>query len=175
MKECTFKPNTYSQNNLDYIFNNKMDEKDFSLYEKTIERMRNGILETFKKKYLAERVTTGKNWIKVKTAKIKPFDITDLKPKETSIENEKKFDDDDEYFSIHITIPNGKERVLRISRYDNPEELADNFCKIYGLKEEIRQRLTQTIEHFMGLYLNKNDDSQLSNQQQSDLNKEMES
>jgi hypothetical protein len=176
LKECTFKPQVNNNQPLDYVFNsNRMDEKDISLYEKTIERMRNGILENFKKKYLAERITTGENWLKVKMANIKPFDITDLRPpEENSLQASAK--EDDEYFSIHITIPNGKERVLRISKYDDPEEVADNFCKIYGLKDEIKIRLTKTISHFINLYLNKtSDDSQQSNQHlNSDDNKDFE-
>lgn len=32
-----------------------MTSKELKIYEQTIERMRNGILENFKKKYLAEK------------------------------------------------------------------------------------------------------------------------
>lgn len=53
LEECTFKPhlNTLSKD----VFENKLSEKDAKIYEQTVERMRNGILENFKKKYLAER------------------------------------------------------------------------------------------------------------------------
>lgn len=118
------------------------------------------------------RVTTGDNWEKVKNAKIRPFNITDLKQKEKDFEtNQNK---DDEYFSIQITIPNGKERILRIGRKDDPEQIAANFCKIYGLKPEIKSRLTKTITHFVNLYLKKEDESILNNNNNNmnDLNNE---
>lgn len=178
LEECTFKPqlNVLSKE----VFDNKLNEKDAKIYEQTVMRMRNGILENFKKKYLAERylkiliikciylfrVTTGENWEKVKNSWIKPFNITDLRPKdkESVIENQ-----DEEYFSIQITIPNGKERVLRVSRNDDPEEIAANFCKVYGLKQEIKSRLTKTITHFVNLYLKKdNEESTINNQLQDD-------
>ena len=101
------------------------------------------------------RINEGENWQKIKNSNIKPFDITDLKPKldKSSIK------DNQEYFSIQIAIPNGRERILKIKANDNAEELAENFCKVYGLKEEIKQRLTQTIEYFMKQYLYKDNDS----------------
>lgn len=54
MKDCTFKPeiNHYLK---EVVFENKMDENEIRIYEQTVERMRNGILQTFKKKYLADR------------------------------------------------------------------------------------------------------------------------
>ena len=100
---------------------------------------------------LLKRVYTGDNWERVKNSKVKPFNITDLKPKKEKVEQS----DEKEYFTIQITIPNGKERVLKISKYDNVDEVADNFCKIYGLKSEIKQRLKKTINHFSNLYLKK--------------------
>jgi len=150
LESCTFKPhlNTLTKE----VFENKLTEKEAKIYEQTVERMRNGILENFKKKYLSERVTTGENWEKVKKTKVKPFDITDLKPKNKENESQRNLSND-EYFSIQITIPNGKDRILRISRNDDPEEIASNFCKIYGLKPEIKSRLTKTINHFVNLYL----------------------
>ncbi len=53
LEECTFKPqlNVLSKE----VFDNKLNEKDAKIYEQTVMRMRNGILENFKKKYLAEK------------------------------------------------------------------------------------------------------------------------
>lgn len=53
LEKCTFKPQL---NNLSReVFENKLSDKEAKIYEQTVERMRNGILENFKKKYLAER------------------------------------------------------------------------------------------------------------------------
>lgn len=53
LESCTFKPQI---NNLSKeVFESKFTEKEAKVYEQTIERMRNGILENFKKKYLAEK------------------------------------------------------------------------------------------------------------------------
>lgn len=93
-----------------------------------------------------------------------------MKPKDLESQNSKL---DEEYFSIQITIPNGKERVLRISRNDDPEEVAANFCKIYGLKYEIQKRLTKTITHFVALYLKKDmEESTYQNNVKSEENEE---
>lgn len=111
---------------------------------------------------------TGKNWQKVKNMNIKPFNITDLKGKDNLSDAKKDKIVDDDYFSIQITIPNGKERVLRICKSDDPEIISENFCKIYGLKDEIKQRLTKTITHFVNMYLNKQaDESEFSHHQQT--------
>ncbi len=56
-----------------------------------------------------------------------------------------------------------------MSRNDDPEEIAANFCKVYGLKQEIKNRLTKTITHFVNLYLKKeNEESTINNQLQDD-------
>lgn len=54
MKDCTFKPqiNTFLR---EAVFENKMDENEMRIYEQTVERMRNGIIQSFKKKYSTER------------------------------------------------------------------------------------------------------------------------
>jgi len=57
------------------------------------------------------RIPTGENYERIKNADIKPFNITDLKKKKEekseklTTENETN---EDEYFSIQITIPSGK-------------------------------------------------------------------
>ena len=50
---CTFKPQLNNFNK--EVFESKLNEKEAKIYEQTIERMRNGILENFKKKYLSEK------------------------------------------------------------------------------------------------------------------------
>jgi hypothetical protein len=67
--------------------------------------------------------------------------------------DDEKYNDD--YFSIQIAIPKGKERNLRVHKDDDPYEIAEEFCRIYGLKEEIKERLAKTILKFMSIYLSK--------------------
>jgi len=58
-----------------------------------------------------------------------------------------------------------RERTLRVHKEDDPYEIAENFCKVYGMKDEIKQRLAKTILQFMNLYLIKsNEKSQFVDQ-----------
>ena len=58
-----------------------------------------------------------------------------------------------------------RERTLRVHKDDDPYEIAENFCLVYGMKEEIKQRLAKTILQFMNLYLIKSSEkSQLNDQ-----------
>lgn len=58
---------------------------------------------------------------------------------------------------MQITITTGKERTLRIHRNDDPYEIATSLAKIYSMKDEVRDRLAQTILQFMSTYLRKLD------------------
>ena len=42
---------------------------------------------------------------------------------------------------------------MRVHKDDDPYEIAESFCMVYGMKEEIKQRLAKTILQFMNLYL----------------------
>ena len=55
LKECTFKPMLNNRFDGSEKFRNQMPESEKKIYDSTIERMRNGILENFTKKYLAEK------------------------------------------------------------------------------------------------------------------------
>jgi hypothetical protein len=44
---------------------------------------------------------------------------------------------------------------LKIRLRDDPNQVAESFCKIYCLKEEIKDKLSQTIAGLMKMYLNK--------------------
>ena len=57
---------------------------------------------------------------------------------------------------IFILIRN---RQLKVYRSDNPQEIAENFCKVYGLKKEIADRLSKTIQDYMNLYLMSNENT----------------
>jgi hypothetical protein len=58
---------------------------------------------------------------------------------------------------MQITITTGKERTLRVHRNDDPYEIATSLAKIYSMKDEVRDRLAQTILQFMSTYLRKRD------------------
>jgi len=93
----------------------------------------------------------------VKKTNIKPFNLSERKPKE-----QEKFvydlnnKDEEHYFQIQIMISAGKERTIRIHRNDDPYEIAANLAKTYSMKEEVKDRLAQTFLHFMSTYLRKN-------------------
>ena len=54
LEECTFRPQTNAFINQN-IFENKMEDREREAYRKAIMRMQNGILESLRKKYLAEK------------------------------------------------------------------------------------------------------------------------
>jgi len=118
--------------------------------------MRNGIIERYKKKYLLEKNPVGDNWEKIKNANIQPFNITDLTrfDDETESAQSRREREDEEFFSMDINVARGKIRQLRVYKSDNPQEIAENFCRVYGLKREIADRLSKTIQDYMNLYLN---------------------
>ncbi len=86
-----------------------------------------------------------------------------MKKKNNQLE---KYDED--YFSIQIAIPNGKERILRVHKDDDPTQIAQEFCLVYGLKEEIKERLAKTIMNFMSIYLSKHTRLEKSEEEQRD-------
>jgi hypothetical protein len=103
---------------------------------------------------------------------MQPFNITDLKNKneeeETKKSHKKKIEE--EYFSIQISVAKGKDRLLKIHKNDDPRAVAENFCRVYGLKnEDIVERLTSTIRDFMNIYLTNNDNMDLQNNMEHDI------
>ncbi len=94
--------------------------------------------------------------------KMKPFNITDLR--NTKKDNNKRNKScvlqshDNRYFHIKIKIPGigGKERTIKIYLDDDIEKSVDKFCKIYNLKENIKEKLTKIIIDLRNNYLEKN-------------------
>ena len=78
-----------------------------------------------------------------------PFDITDLREKEKNEVKKSRF------FNVEIEMPGVKERVLKIYIEDEVKVIVDNFCKIYCIKEEIKDLLIQTIINAKNKYLEK--------------------
>ena len=50
----------------------------------------------------------------------------------------------------------GKERTIRIHKFDDPYEIATSLAKTYSMKDEVRDRLAQTLLQFMSTYLRRN-------------------
>lgn len=173
---CTFKPKIYTRNvDLEKSFTAEKP-KGFNQH---VEHTRRGIIERFRKKYMLEKNPAGENYEKVRAKNIQPFNITDLRKqqdkelKEMMTRTKTEFNDynchddeesdgNDEYFTIQVKIPSGKERTIRIYEDDDPYEIANNFCKTYCMKDEIKNRLAANICNFKNTYFkqqhNNNDD-----------------
>ncbi len=60
--------------------------------------------------------------------------------------------------------------MLRIHKNDNPIVVAENFCRVYGLKnDDIVERLASTIQNFMSIYLANNENLDLQNNMENDI------
>ena len=46
--------------------------------------------------------------------------------------------------------------MIKVYVNEDPYDIANNFCKTYGLKKEVIERLAKTILNFRNLYLQKN-------------------
>ena len=93
---------------------------------------------------------------------MKPFNITDLRNKNKDNNKRNKScvlqSRDNRYFHIKIKIPGigGKERTIKIYLDDDIGKSIDKFCKIYNLKENIKEKLTKIIIDLRDDYLDKN-------------------
>ena len=65
-----------------------------------------------------------------------------------------------------------RSRQLKVYKSDNPNEIAENFCKVYGLKKEIAERLSKTIQDYMSLYLNSNENTEHQEKNENNENEE---
>ena len=160
LEQCTFKPTLISQNTLEQCLNSQEKPKG---YEEFSRKMREGIMKAAEKKYLENRIPIGENYEKIKNQKIQPFNITDLKKNNKNNNNNNKNENNNnnkktsnDFFTIQIKIPNGKERMIKVYVNEDPYDIANNFCKTYGLKKEVIERLAKTILNFRNLYLQKN-------------------
>jgi len=162
LEQCTFKPTLISQNTLEQCLNSQVKPKG---YEEFSRKMREGIMKAAEKKYIENKIPIGENYEKIKNKKILPFNITDLKKNNKKNNNNNKNENENnnnnkktsnDFFTIQIKIPNGKERMIKVFVNEDPYDIANNFCKTYGLKKEVIERLAKTILNFRNLYLQKN-------------------
>ena len=148
----TFRLNLNSKKNrrrMAKSFDNTSKPKGFDEY---IIRNRKEILNKEKLKQKMEKIPCGENYEKLKKRPITPFNITDMRKEKIK----KKIKDD--YFTMKIRIPNGQERTLKINIRNDPYKIANNFCKIYSIKEKGKQKLIKNIINCQNVYLNVNKD-----------------
>ena len=149
----TFRLNLNSKKNrrrMAKSFDNTSKPKGFDEY---IIRNRKEILNKEKLKQQIEKIPCGENYEKIRKRTITPFNITDLRKEK--FHKKKK---EGEYFTMKIKIPNGQERTLKINIKNDPYKIANNFCKIYSIKENGKQKLIKNIINCQNVYLNINKD-----------------
>jgi len=117
-------------------------------YNEYIIRNRKEILNKEKLKEKKEKISYGENYEKLKRRAITPFNITDMKKKI------KKNNDD--YFIMKIKIPNGQMKSIKINIESDPYKIANEFCKVYSIKENMKQKLIKNIINCQNTYLNVN-------------------
>ena len=128
-------------------FDNKKKPKGYDEY---ITRNKKAILEKTRIRTMMEKIPCGENYEKIKRRSITPFNITDMKKRKKgrkNIENE-------EFFTLQIKIPNGQLRTLKIYLKNDPYKVADEFCKIYSIKESVKKKLVKNIIDCQRAYLN---------------------
>jgi len=117
-------------------------------YNEYIIRNRKEILNKEKLKEKKEKISYGENYEKLKRRAITPFNITDMK-------KERKKNNDD-YFIMKIKIPNGQMKSIKINIESDPYKIANEFCKVYSIKENMKQKLIKNIINCQNTYLNVN-------------------
>ena len=145
----TYKLNYNSKKNRKRMaksFDNKEKPKGFDEY---IIRNRKEILNKKKLKEKLEKIPCGENYEKMRKRTITPFNITDMRKK-----NKIKKEDDDEYsFTMKIKIANGQMRNLKINIKSDPFKVANEFCKIYSIRDGMKNKLINNIINCQKSYL----------------------
>ena len=127
-------------------FDNKVRPKGYDDY---VIRNKKAILEKIRIKTMIEKIPNGENYEKLKRRSITPFNITDMRKK-----NKDKKKGNEDYITLQIKIPNGKLKTIKIDMKSNPYKIADNFCKIYSIKDNIKKKLIKNIIECQRAYLN---------------------
>ena len=140
-------------------FDNKKKPKGYDDY---IIRNKKAILERKRIKTLMEKVPCGENYEKIKKRSITPFNITDMRKKKERIENLRN----DEFFTLQIKIPNGQLRTLKIYIKSDPYKVADDFCKIYSIKESVKKKLIKNIIDCQKAYLNNKKNKEMEEEEE---------
>ena len=115
-------------------------------YDEYIIRNRKEILNKEKLKQIKDKIPCGENYEKIKRRTITPFNITDMKRKRTKEKN-------NDYFTMKIKIPNGQMKNLKIYIKSDPYKIANDFCKIYSVKDDVKRKLIKNIINCQNVYL----------------------
>ena len=129
-------------------FDNKVKPKGFDEY---VARNKKAILEKMKIKDMFEKITIGENYEKIRRRTITPFNITDMRKKNKKKNNR----NGNEFFTLQIKIPIGKLKKIKIYKDDDANKIADEFCRIYSIKDNVKQKLIKNIIKYQNLYLKK--------------------
>ena len=158
----SFKLNLNSKENRKRMaksFDNKIKPKGYDDY---ITRNKKAILERKRIKNIKEKIPCGENYEKIKRRAITPFNITDMRKKYKNNKNNKK----DEFFTLQIKIPNGQLRVIKIYMESDPYKIADEFCKIYSIKESVKRKLINNIISCQKAYINNKKQEEMENERE---------
>ena len=166
INNLTFKPQNFSFTNdkdeLEQLYSNINLKTKPKGYDQYIKRNRNIIKKKEEEKKKEEDKYTGRNYDKIKKMDFNLPDINDMKYKKDSQklcnkyyltdpnyikENEDNSDDDDSYI-IEILIPNGKTISFKFNSNDDINEKVEELCKIYNLKDSIKQKLINSLEKY---------------------------
>ena len=118
-------------------------------YDEYIIRNRKEIINKEKLKEKMEKIPCGENYERIKRRTITPFNITDMK-------KDRKKEKKEECFIMKIKIPNGQMRTLKININSDPYKIANDFCKIYSIKENVKQKLIKNIINCQNICLKNN-------------------
>ena len=142
-------------------FDNKIRPKGYDDY---ITRNKKAILERKRIKNIIEKIPCGENYEKIKRRSITPFNITDMRKryKNKQNNNNKK----DEFFTLQIKIPNGQLRVIKIYMKSDPYKVADDFCKIYSIKDSVKRKLINNIISCQKAYINNKKQEEMENERE---------
>ena len=144
-------------------FDKKIKPKGFDEY---VSRNKKAILERNKLRTMIEKIPCGENYEKIKRRAITPFDITDMRNKNKKRNNKSNNKNKDGFFSLQIKIPNGKMKTIKIYMNDDPYKVADEFCRIYSIKESVKQKLIRNIIKCQKAYINKRENENNNNEEE---------
>ena len=172
--QCPFQPELSHSINLNKSFDTI---KNIKGYGKFVERTRKGIIIRKNKKFQVTNIPIGEKYEEIKKRKIKPFNITDIRKKDKeemkkllrqkyNIPEDIPFDSGNEsdgttpYLMLDIHLSKKKMKKIKVYINDDPQEIAKEFGRNYGLNDSIVEKFTKYIEQFQTDYLiNQNNDN----------------
>ena len=116
-------------------------------FDEYIIRNRKEILNKERLKEMKEKIPCGENYEKLKKRTITPFNITDMRRKKI------KKEENNDFFTMKIKIPNGQMKNLKIDINSDPYKISNDFCKIYSIKDDAKQKLIKNIINCQNVFL----------------------